>query len=98
MTVLGDKVFEESVVRMWTVGWALVRSDWCFYQKRIGGHRETPEGHVHRGQCLRRPSASHRQRSQKKPNFPGTLILDFIRPLKKYISVVEASQSLFWKP
>lgn len=46
MTLFGDSVFKEEKLNEVT-GVALIQDDWCFYKRRILGHRKVQrEDHV----------------------------------------------------
>ena len=71
----------KEVIKLKSLEWTLIQSDWCPYKKRICGNRETAgfsctgKGHMKRQQY-----ASPGERPQKKSSFdPGSLASGIIR-------------------
>ena len=64
MTVFGGRVLKE-VIKMRSLGWALIQSDWCPNKKRRLVHRLI-QRNDHVRTVRRRPSVSQEERPQRK--------------------------------
>ena len=85
-------------MRLW--GWALIQPDWCSYKRRLG-HRHT-WGRPREDIGKRRPSASQRERPQKKPTlltpWVQTSSLQNCKKMKFLLLSHPISGALLWHP
>ena len=67
VTVFGDRVFKELIQVKRGHMSDLIQHDWCPYEKRRLGHKQTQNKHHVKDTRRRRPSTSQGQGLQRKP-------------------------------